>query len=115
MIKRYTLGKEYNQFHEHPQGELVFYSDYKEMSEYADKLAQGLPCLPKDIENLREANLNFAMENQRLESRIRELEAALAQANSRVTEVYQHPINKDIQYQYTFDRDDATRQYQDFH
>jgi len=36
------------------------------LREYADKLADGLPCLPKDIEVLREANLGLAKENARL-------------------------------------------------
>jgi len=33
---------------------------------YADKLADGLPCLPKDIEVLRKANSGFARENAEL-------------------------------------------------
>ena len=33
---------------------------------YADKLADGLPCLPKDVENLRKANLELARENAEL-------------------------------------------------
>ena len=37
-----------------------------EMTAYADKLAQGLPCLPKDVEVLREANARFAQENHDL-------------------------------------------------
>jgi hypothetical protein len=37
-----------------------------EMTEYADKLAQGLPCLPKDVEILREANAGLAQENHEL-------------------------------------------------
>lgn len=32
------------------------------MTEYADKLADGLPCLPKDVENLRKANAALADE-----------------------------------------------------
>jgi hypothetical protein len=38
------------------------------MSDYADKLAQGLPCLPADIENLRETNGILATENEELKS-----------------------------------------------
>lgn len=37
-----------------------------EMTAYADKLAQGLPCLPKDVEVLREANARLAQENHNL-------------------------------------------------
>lgn len=33
-----------------------------EANAYADKLAQGLPCLPSDVENLRQANLDLANE-----------------------------------------------------
>lgn len=33
-----------------------------EANAYADKLAQGLPCLPADVENLRKANLDLANE-----------------------------------------------------
>ena len=37
-----------------------------EMTAYADSLAQGLPCLPKDIEVLREANARLARENHEM-------------------------------------------------
>jgi len=38
------------------------------MSDYADRLVEfgNLPCLPKDLENLREANLALATENHKL-------------------------------------------------
>lgn len=49
-------------------GEWVRYEDYKELSEYADKLAEGLPCLPKDIEVLRSANAALAQRVFELES-----------------------------------------------
>lgn len=45
----------------------------REMTEHADKLAKGLPCLPKDVENLREANAALA-------SRVFELESELGVA-----------------------------------
>jgi len=40
----------------------------KEMTEYADKLAEGLPVgmLPADIDNLRSANASLAQENHEL-------------------------------------------------
>ena len=37
-----------------------------EMEKYANKLAEGLPCLPKDVENLKRANLDLAAENEKL-------------------------------------------------
>jgi hypothetical protein len=63
----------------HPAGNLVYYSDYEELSKYADSLVEfgTLPCLPKDLENLRSANSAFATENHSLKERIRELESEL--------------------------------------
>lgn len=40
--------------------------DLTEMTAYADKLAEGLPMLPKDIENIREANTALSVENAEL-------------------------------------------------
>ena len=37
-----------------------------EMTAYADSLAQGLPCLPKDVEVLRDANARLAPENHEM-------------------------------------------------
>ena len=37
-----------------------------EMTAYADSLAQGLPCLPKDVEVLRDANARLAQENHEI-------------------------------------------------
>ena len=42
--------------------------ELQEMSDYADKLAEGLPCLPADVENLRETNLILATESEELKS-----------------------------------------------
>jgi hypothetical protein len=53
-------------------GEWVRYGDYKELSEYADKLAEGLPCLPKDIEVLRDANATLAQRVFELEQQLKE-------------------------------------------
>jgi chromosome segregation ATPase len=36
--------------------------DLAEARAYADKLAEGLPCLPKDVEVLRDANRQLATE-----------------------------------------------------
>lgn len=66
-------------FVEDSYGDYVRYSDYKELSDYADSLVEfsKIPCLPKDLENLRNANANFAQENSLLQARIRELEAEI--------------------------------------
>jgi hypothetical protein len=63
----------------HPDGNLVYYSDYEELSKYADSLVEfeKIPCLPKDLENLRSANSAFAIENHILKEKIRELESKL--------------------------------------
>jgi hypothetical protein len=53
-------------------GEWVSYNDYRELSEYADKLAEGLPCLPKDIEVLRDANTTLARRVFELEQQLEE-------------------------------------------
>ena len=53
-------------------GEWVRYNDYRELSEYADKLAEGLPCLPKDIEVLRDANAALAQRVFELEQQLKE-------------------------------------------
>ena len=63
----------------HPNGDYVSYKDYKEMSDYADKLVEfgKLPCLPADLENLRVANAHFATENERLKKLLAELSTDL--------------------------------------
>jgi len=66
-------------FYNHPEGEFVKYEDYKYLSEYCDHLVSfsKLPCLPKDLENLREANAFFATENQQLKDEIERLKQAI--------------------------------------
>ena len=49
---------------------MVLKTDYDELMAYCDKLVDFLPCLPKDVENLREANAHFAEENERLQSKL---------------------------------------------
>ena len=55
-----------------PNGEYVKYEDYEHLSDYCDRLVEigKLPCLPKDLENLRKANTSFAQENQYLQEGI---------------------------------------------
>lgn len=64
---------------ERPDGEFVKYSDYKYLSDYCDHLVSfsKLPCLPKDLENLRESNTFFAIENQKLKDEIERLKQAI--------------------------------------
>ena len=54
----------------HPEGEYVMWKDYEWMSNYADRLVEfaNLPCLPKDLDNLREANARLAAENHDLQT-----------------------------------------------
>lgn len=47
------------------------------MTAYADKLADGLPMLPKDVEVIRDANWQFAQENFDLKAEIERLRAVL--------------------------------------
>lgn len=58
-----------------PNGEYVKYEDYKYLSDYCDRLVEigKLPCLPKDLENLRNANTKFAQENHDLRKAIFDL------------------------------------------
>lgn len=53
-------------------GEYVKYEDYEHLSDYCNRLVEigKLPCLPKDLENLRKANTFFAEENYKLHSTI---------------------------------------------
>ena len=57
-----------------PNGEYVKYEDYKYLSDYCDRLVEvgKLPCLPKDLENLRKANASLAQENHDLKLIIEE-------------------------------------------
>jgi hypothetical protein len=70
MIKRYTAVTDSPQIvmKENTSGEWVKFSDYEKVADYADRLValSDLPCLPKDLENLRNANAAFAEENHRL-------------------------------------------------
>jgi hypothetical protein len=76
-VKRYGSWEE-DGIVVHPEGEYVSYMDYialsaklaevqaerDHLSEYADHLVSfsKMPCLPKDLENLREANTKLAEE-----------------------------------------------------
>lgn len=78
-IKKYTLDYEPMSMSiigvECPNGEYVKYEDYEYLSDYCDRLVEigKLPCLPKDLENLRNANTKFAQENYDLRSTISDL------------------------------------------
>jgi hypothetical protein len=63
---------------ENPDGDYMKYEDYKAMSDYADSLVEfgKLPCLPKDLENLRAANGELAMQVHRLQETLRAMRSA---------------------------------------
>ena len=77
-VKKYTLDYETMSMSivgvECPNGEYVKYEDYKYLSDYCDRLVEvgKLPCLPKDLENLRKANASLAQENHDLKLVIEE-------------------------------------------
>lgn len=77
-VKKYTLDYEPMSMSivgvECPNGEYVKYEDYEYLSDYCDRLVEigKLPCLPKDLENLRKANASFAQENHDLKLIIEE-------------------------------------------
>jgi len=62
-----------------PNGVVVRYSDYEHLSDYCDHLVEfsKLPCLPKDLEVLRTANHNFAIENADLQNTIDDLKGQI--------------------------------------
>jgi FtsZ-binding cell division protein ZapB len=47
----------------------------QELEDYTDKLVNHIPYLPKDMEVLREANLNFANQMQDLEDKLEDSKA----------------------------------------
>lgn len=82
-VKRYTFN--YNPYTntilriECEDGRYVEYKGYKHLSDYCDRLVEvgKLPCLPKDLENLRNANTQFAIENEELKQKNQALEIAV--------------------------------------
>jgi predicted RNase H-like nuclease (RuvC/YqgF family) len=64
---------------ESPNGIMVKYSDYKHLSEYCDHLVEfsKLPCLPKDLQVLRTANHDFAIENADLQNTVEDLKGQI--------------------------------------
>jgi hypothetical protein len=82
-VKRYTFN--YNPYDnvifrvECEDGRYVEYKDYEHLSDYCDRLVEvgKLPCLPKDLENLRNANTQFAIENEELKQKNQALEIAI--------------------------------------
>jgi hypothetical protein len=82
-IKRYEF--EYDPiyhdifFVECDNGRFVEHKDYEHLSDYCDRLVEvgKLPCLPKDLEVLRKANHDFAIENADLQNTIEDLKGQL--------------------------------------
>lgn len=62
-----------------PNGVFVKREDYEHLSDYCDRLVEigKLPCLPKDLENLRNANVQFATENEELKQEMQALDIAI--------------------------------------
>lgn len=60
-------------------GSYVRFEDYKHLSDYCDHLVSfsKLPCLPKDLEVLREANAKLATQNYSLLSENQAMSAAI--------------------------------------
>lgn len=58
-----------------PNGRYVEYKDYEHLSDYCDRLVEigKLPCLPKDLENLRDANAKLAQQNHELQEQVLDL------------------------------------------
>jgi hypothetical protein len=50
---------------------IMLHEELENLRQYVDKLAAGLPCLPKDVEVLRDANTKLAQENAELKERLR--------------------------------------------
>jgi hypothetical protein len=61
------------------KGRFVEYKDYEYLSDYCDRLVEvgKLPCLPKDLENLRNANTQFTIENEDLKFKNQALKIAI--------------------------------------
>lgn len=82
-VKRYTIEFDLDTGEieriECPNGHYVEYKDYEHLSSYCDRLVEvgKLPCLPKDLENLRNANAKFAQENYELNVAIKDLEGEI--------------------------------------
>lgn len=64
------------EFSENPGTEYVEFNDYKELMDYVNKIVEfaNMPCLPKDLEVLRDANAKFAQENFELKEALTDLE-----------------------------------------
>lgn len=81
-VQRYTTLSRGPGMMAHPHGDWVSYEAYQEMADYADRLVEhsNMPCLPKDLENLREANAAFAIENEKLKELLRSIKKELTLA-----------------------------------
>lgn len=55
----------------------ILSADLEHFKDYADRLVEfgNLPCLPKDLENLREANAQFTQDNHELLKLVEDLNA----------------------------------------
>ena len=66
---------EFSGMEQHTEGEYVLYKDYKWMCDYADRLVEhgNLPCLPADLDNLRNANAALATEVHEMKELLAEI------------------------------------------
>lgn len=82
-----------------PNGEYVKYEDYEHLSDYCDRLVEigKLPCLPKDLENLRKANTKFAQENHELQEHVLNLCAEIEGWKNKWECAVQMAANADVE------------------
>jgi chromosome segregation ATPase len=73
-----------------------------EMTTYADKLATTLPALPKDVENLRTANAEFAQINFDLQGQVKALTAERAALRKAIVSLWPY-VNQDAASEFIVD------------
>lgn len=69
---------------------LVLFDEVIKLEAYVDKLANGLPLLPKDIEILQKANADLAETNTQLETERNRLYGIGQELNARVRVLEAH-------------------------
>lgn len=92
-VRRFSINKE-GRLYPTLDGEYVRYEDYRMTEDYANRLVEleSLPCLPKDLEILRESNTEFASANF-------ELHAAIDQLNGLIEKYKSDHTREIIEYQ----------------
>jgi hypothetical protein len=75
-VKRYNLTNPYDcGMEKSNDGRWVLFEDYEKMCDYADRLVEhgNLPCLPADLDNLRNANAALATEVHEMKELLAEI------------------------------------------